>query len=97
VETPRSTVLVGNYPNPFNPSTIIRYDIAEPCDVSVRIYDVRGALVKTLMHGIKKPGRYEIVWDGSTDSGTAASSGIFFCLMKTDTGITSTGKLILLR
>ena len=95
-ETPGSTALVGNYPNPFNPLTVIRYDLADASVVTIRIFDVRGALVKTLLQARRTPGRYEITWNGRTETGFMASSGIFFCLMETDRGFRETRKLVLL-
>ncbi len=94
---PTATALHQNYPNPFNPSTIIRYDIAAPGTVELKIYDARGTLVKTLLQEHRDPGRYEIGWDGTNNTGLRVASGIYFYRLRTGTGFTKTRKIILLR
>jgi hypothetical protein len=71
-----------NHPNPFNPSTAIVYDIAQSGRVSLRIYDVRGRLVRTLVDEFKSVGRHEAVWHGRNDSGESVSSGVYFVTMQ---------------
>jgi len=75
---PRQTVLLQNHPNPFNPRTVIRYDLAEPARVILRVYDVRGALVRTLEDRDRPAGRYEVGWDGLNDRGERVASGVYF-------------------
>jgi hypothetical protein len=75
---PRATVLHQNFPNPFNPGTKIRYQLAVPGNVSLRIYDVRGRLVRTLQDGHLDPGYYESAWDGRDGGQTKAASGVYF-------------------
>jgi hypothetical protein len=74
VEIPTVYALNQNYPNPFNPSTTVRYDIPKSSQVSVKIYDVLGRLVATLVDGVQSPNRYSIQWSPS-----ALSSGVYFC------------------
>ena len=74
---PRSTLLRQNFPNPFNPSTTIRYDVEEEAPVELRVYDVLGREVAVLAVGVHQPGRYVAVLDGSQ-----LSSGVYFCVMK---------------
>ncbi len=93
---PTVTALYQNYPNPFNPSTIIRYDIATSSTVELRIYDARGALVKTLYQGHRKPGRYEVGWNGENERGIKVASGIYFYRLQTE-NFMQTRKLVLLR
>ncbi len=93
---PVITRLYQNYPNPFNPSTVIRYDIAEAGYVELKIYDARGALVKTLYQGTGEPGRYEVIWNGKNDKGISVSSGIFFSMMKAG-NLRQIKKVVLLR
>ncbi len=75
---PSQFALRPNYPNPFNPSTTIRYDVATRSRVELRIYDVRGALVRTLVDGERAAGSYSIAWNGLNDRGNPASSGVYF-------------------
>ncbi len=76
----RTFTLSQNYPNPFNPQTTIRYAVPDetgPVDVKVSIYDLRGRLVRILLHEKKDTGVHEIHWDGRTDSGEQARSGVY--------------------
>jgi len=66
-------------PNPFNPQTTLKYEVARPGPVTLAIYDVGGKLVRTLVAGESRPvGVHEAVWDGSDDSGRQAPSGVYF-------------------
>ncbi len=96
-ETPRAEfALDANFPNPFNPSTTIRYNLPKPTYVELRIYDVRGALVRTLVAGHQGAGEKNVTWDGRLDSGVMASSGVYFYQLKT-AEFNRTRKMILLR
>jgi hypothetical protein len=75
---PREFALRPNYPNPFNPATTIRYDLAARARVELRVYDVRGALVRTLVDEERAAGGYSIEWDGRDDRGVSVSSGVYF-------------------
>ena len=76
---PTGFELHENYPNPFNPSTTIGYTIPSETSVTVRVYDITGRIVKTLVHGqAHAPGAYEIIWDGTGDGGQALASGTYF-------------------
>ena len=77
------TKLLPNYPNPFNPETWIPYQLAEAADVSVKIYDVGGHLVRTISVGFKPVGYYltrerAVHWDGQNATGESVSSGVYF-------------------
>jgi hypothetical protein len=74
---PLRTVLHQNYPNPFNPETVIRWDVAVAGRVDLKIYDLTGALVKTVNAGILPPGGYEFVWRGEDDRGRRVASGVY--------------------
>lgn len=93
---PTRATLYQNYPNPFNPATMIRYDIAEAGMVQIKIYDVTGAIVKTLESRHRKRGRYEIGWNGENDRGEAVASGIYFYRLAAP-GYTQTRKMVLVR
>ena len=77
-DLPSKFALSPNYPNPFNPSTTIRYEIASRTKVELRVFDVSGALVRTLVNESKAPGAYSLEWNGRDDKGTAVSSGVYF-------------------
>ena len=79
----RETKFLPNYPNPFNPETWIPYQLAEAADVSVKIYDVSGRLVRTIFVGFKPIGYYltrerAAYWDGRNETGEPVSSGVYF-------------------
>jgi photosystem II stability/assembly factor-like uncharacterized protein len=76
--TPGAFALDQNFPNPFNPSTKISYEIPERATVTLRIFDVLGREVRTLVRGEKAAGIFESVWDGTTDSGLQTASGVYF-------------------
>ncbi len=79
IETrPEVYALRDNYPNPFNPETIIKYQLPEATDVRLEIFNVVGQLVSTLVAEPQKAGRYTIQWDSTNDSGQPLSSGIYF-------------------
>jgi hypothetical protein len=93
---PTKTFLYQNHPNPFNPATIIRYELARPGRVTLRVYDVSGALVKVLENRNLPRGRYEIGWSGDNDSGEPVSAGVYFhCLTVGNRMLTK--KMILLK
>jgi hypothetical protein len=92
--------LYQNYPNPFNPTTTIRFDIpstgAKVVDTKLIIYNSLGQLIKNLYNENLSAGSYEIQWNGTTDVGNRAASGIYFAVFRAD-GFTQTKKLVLLK
>lgn len=93
---PKSTTLFANYPNPFNPSTTIAFDLAKDQNVCLEIYNLKGQKVKTLVNEYKKAGTYHLLWNGKNDSNTNVGSGIYFYRIKSG-NYTSTGKMILMK
>ena len=69
--------LFSNYPNPFNPETTIVYQIPKSSFVTIKIYNVIGKAVKTLVNTQKNPGRYSVKWDGTNEFGQTVSSGLY--------------------
>lgn len=78
-ETPvLHTDLLGNYPNPFNPQTRIDFELADPCRVSLEVYDAKGRLVRTLVDEARPAGRHHANWDGTDPGGRRVASGMYF-------------------
>jgi len=71
-------VLFQNAPNPFNPSTTIRYELPAAGVVDLRIYDVAGRLVRALHHGVESAGPQEKTWLGRDERGQPVASGVYF-------------------
>jgi hypothetical protein len=93
---PREFKLSENYPNPFNPSTTVKYQLAKGTDVSIKIYNMLGKEVKTLVNTRQTAGSYTLQWDATDDLGQAVASGIYFCKMVTPE-YTRTQKMMLLK
>jgi len=93
---PETYALHQNYPNPFNPTTTIRFDIPETGFASLRIYDVLGREVVTLMHEEIPAGKHAYSWNGKDMYGRMAATGIYFYRLKT-TGYTKTRKMLLVK
>ena len=84
---PETTALLSNYPNPFNPETWIPYQLAEPAEVTITIYDIRGRVVRTLVLGNQPAGIYQsrskaAHWDGRNQFGEKVATGIYFYTLK---------------
>ncbi|MBC8367341.1 T9SS type A sorting domain-containing protein [bacterium] len=94
---PAVTALQGNYPNPFNPKTNLRFSLAEPVKVELSIYSVTGRRVRQLAGGeLMNAGVHELEWDGRNDRGEHASTGIYFARMKAGSE-SFTRKMLLLK
>jgi hypothetical protein len=79
---PSAFHLYQGYPNPFNASTHIRYVLAEPGKVHLQIVNLLGQPICDLVDQELSPGSYEAVWNGATNQGHEASSGVYFCVMR---------------
>ena len=88
--------LTQNYPNPFNPSTAIEYYLIEDEHVTLDIYSVSGRLICTLLDDFQTQGKHSIRWGGLDDTGRQVASGIYFCRIKTASGM-QTKKIVLAR
>jgi hypothetical protein len=91
---PGRTQLFENAPNPFNPSTTLRFDLARADHVSLRVFDVKGRLVRTLVNQHLPRDRHEFVWDGMDDAGGPAASGTYFYRLYAS-GFVQTRKMII--
>ncbi len=76
---PESFILKQNFPNPFNPGTHIEYELSEPGEISVVIYDVKGALVSELQRGYQEAGHHKLEWQGLDQGGTPVPAGLYLC------------------
>ena len=77
VEIPTAFRLHDNYPNPFNPSTKIEYDVPLRSHVRLAVYDIQGQLVRTLVNSDHSNGRYSVAWDGTNETGRQVASGMY--------------------
>jgi len=87
---PTEFALRQNYPNPFNPETVIEFSVKEPCKVSLKVYDIRGREVMTLVNEERAPGVYKSVFRGNK-----LASGIYFYRIRMKT-FTDVKKMIVL-
>ena len=88
--------ILGNYPNPFNPTTEIRFSLPEGSHVVLDIYNIAGQRVITLADGYYSAGDHSVAWDGRCTSGQRVASGVYFCRIRTGAA-TVTKKMQLLR
>lgn len=89
-------LLEQNYPNPFNPTTTITYALDESTDVSLRIYDAAGTLVRTLVDGRREARHHRVEWDGHDQEGNSVASGVYFYRLEGG-GEALTKKMVLLK
>jgi hypothetical protein len=88
--------VLPNYPNPFNPSTTIRFSLPEAQEVRLAIYDVEGRLVRSLVDGVEPAGVNRVTWDGVDNDGSPVASGIYFVRL-TDGQQAATRKIVLVK
>ncbi len=96
VDAPASFSLLHNHPNPFNHATTIRFFCPHRADVFLRIYDVLGKRVKTLLEGEQRIGWHLVSWQGDDDRGRMAPTGVYICRLQTGSG-TRCRKISLIR
>ena len=95
-EAPHLFALLANYPNPFNPSTIISFSLTGEDRAELAIYSISGQRVRTLLSGETTAGSHSVTWDGRDDSGKLVSSGVYLSRLTAGKN-TATGKMLLLR
>ncbi len=93
---PENPILKPNFPNPFNSSTVISFQLMEKQQVRLDVYNIYGEHIQTLKAENLFPGTYSVIWDGRNDSGNQVSSGIYFIRLKTG-NFSATRKIILMR
>jgi len=90
---PKFFRLKQNYPNPFNSTTLIRYQLPA---VSLKVYNILGQEVKTLVEKDQAPGYYSVKWDGRDSLGEEMTSGIYFCRLQAG-GFVETKRMLFLK
>jgi hypothetical protein len=95
-DAPVVDFLSQSHPNPFNPLARITFSVAVPGEVALRVYDISGRPVRTLVDGWREARRYGIAWDGRDDQGNAVASGVYFYKLDAP-GYTESKKMVLLR
>ena len=93
---PSTFTLGQSYPNPFNSQVVIPYDLPQATQVTLRIYDVRGARVRTLMDGVLAGGHHVSIWDAADDNGQRVGSGTYLYQLAAGRSVSS-GRMVLLK
>ena len=94
---PEVFALANNYPNPFNPTTTIKYALPQAADVELTVYNVLGQPVRTLVAEHQSAGRYVVEWDATNDSGHSLSSGMYFYRLEAGGEFLDFKKMLLLK
>ena len=81
---PRTINLSQNFPNPFNPTTTIQFDLPTASDVKIYIYNAAGQKIRTLTNGNLSVGSHQVEWDGRNDAGQKVTSGVYLYQLKTN-------------
>jgi hypothetical protein len=79
---PNSTVLYQNYPNPFNPTTELKFEMSQLSNISIKVYNILGKEITTLLEKNLPAGEYIIQWDGKDNKGNLLPGGVYFIQMK---------------
>ncbi|NQV14417.1 T9SS type A sorting domain-containing protein [bacterium] len=96
ITLPSEFAIIGNYPNPFNPSTTIRFSLNTASAVSLDIYNMLGQKVATVYNGMGQTGANEVTWNGTNDLNQSVDSGVYIYRVSTPAGAVS-GKMIMLK
>ncbi|HBC47916.1 MAG TPA: hypothetical protein DEO84_01985 [candidate division Zixibacteria bacterium] len=94
VALPTETKLLGNYPNPFNPSTTIEFALSKPSDVKLDVFNLLGQKVTTLINSRMEAGNHSVIWNGRDANGNSVASGAYFYKLNTN-DYASTRKMVL--
>jgi len=79
---PKAFTLYPNYPNPFNPETVIRFYLPEASEIELTVFNIVGEIVKTLVSGRRAAGNHAEIWDGRNERDEPVASGVYFLLMR---------------
>lgn len=94
---PITAYKMTNYPNPFNPKTVIKYELPAAADIEITVYNVNGQKITTLEKGVKESGSYKTIWNGTDSNGSQVTSGIYFCKLNADGKEIQINKMLLLK
>ena len=95
--SPLTFNLEQNYPNPFNASTTIVYQLNQPGEIEIAIYNLLGEKIKTIINENKQSGKYSIIWDGTDFAGKPVSSGCYFYQLIANNSFSKIKKMLLLK
>ena len=96
VELPQQFTLHQNFPNPFNPSTTIDFDIEKSATIELKVYNLAGQLVRELVNRVLPAGRHSVTWDGRDQNGNLTGSGFYFYRLKSGQAF-KTRRMLLLK
>ncbi|MCK4965422.1 T9SS type A sorting domain-containing protein, partial [bacterium] len=94
---PKVFALHQNYPNPFNPVTTIKFDLPKACMVTLKVYNILGQEIKTIIDEQKDAGYYSMKWDGRNNLGLKCASAMYIYRIKTDAGYVKAKKMVFLK
>lgn len=93
---PSTVKLIGNFPNPFNPSTTIAFELSAPANVRLVVYNMLGQIVREVVNDRRGSGVHRIIWDGRNQNGVSVSSGIYLYRLEAGSVVNS-GKMLLIK
>jgi hypothetical protein len=93
---PGDFLLRPNFPNPFNAGTVLSFDLPDPSDCTLTVYDSRGGRIAVLFEGRKNAGNHSVRWDGRNSAGASVPSGVYVARLTVGTAVRST-KMVLIR
>ena len=95
-DTTPPLLLLGNYPNPFNPTTTIRFQMNDESNVKIAVFNIRGQRVKTVLNEHRLAGTNSVVWNGRDENNTLVASGVYFYRLEA-MGQVHSAKMILMK
>ncbi len=95
-KTPKSFYIYQNYPNPFNPETTIKFQIPKSTFVTLKIYNISGKEIKSLVNETKSVDFYSVKWDGTNNNGLRVNSGVYIYRIKAGS-FTDVKKMVFLK
>jgi cyclomaltodextrinase len=96
IQLPTVLKLHQNFPNPFNPNTIIQFDLPKQEQVKIYIFNILGKEIAVITNSVYSAGTHQVVWNGRTNAGMQASSGVYFVRLE-DGSLTDTKKIVLMK
>ncbi len=94
---PKVFALDNNFPNPFNPTTTLPVSVPHAAEITLKVYNILGAEVRTVFAGQVEAGRYWIVWDGKNEAGAPVATGVYLARFTADAGVSMVKKMLLMK